>query len=312
MNPEHKYGGASRIRRIGERSVTAIAYGAAGLSFDSRLDINAQHRALREAVDSGITLIDTARAYATASEDHHNERLIGKVLCSEIAAGSVMIATKGGHYRRGAEFPVDGTPAAVKADCVGSLRALGVDTLDLFFLHKPDGQVPFEDSIGALADLQRDGLVRSVGVSNVSPAQLEVATRITRIEAVENRFDPNNSDEVAILETARSAQIAYLSYSPLALALERPEVLSDSEILRIATTHNASVQQLVLAWTLSRGPHVIPVTGATRAESIQSSAKSIEIELSESEQLVLSQIFSTVPTGSNEASIRTRSRLRRQ
>jgi aryl-alcohol dehydrogenase-like predicted oxidoreductase len=301
MNHDQISRDASRIRMIGERPVTALAYGAAALSFDSRLDIDAHSRALRAAVDVGITLFDTARAYATASEDHHNERLIGKFLRSEISAGAVVVATKGGHYRDGSEFFVDGSPDAIKSDCVGSLRALGIEVLDLFFLHKPDSQVPFEESIGALADLQRDGLIRSVGVSNISPAELEVATRITRIEAVENRFDGSNPDEVAVLETCRAAGISYLAYSPLGLATDRPHIFSNPEVLRIATAHSASVQQLILAWTLSRGPHVIPITGATRVENIQSSARSAKIELSDSEKRVLSQILDRAPTGTNSA-----------
>lgn len=268
-----------RTRALGTLSVSSIAFGGAGLTFAEHLDDARRETLLRVAVDAGCTLIDTALAYSTADERHHNERLVARALGSSIRDGSVTVISKGGHYRDGDRFPVDGRPEAIAADCRSSLGALGVDAIDLYLLHKPDPDVPLEESIGALATLREQGLVKRVGVSNVSLEELKRAQSVTVIDAVENRLDLARHDSWAVLSYATKIGMPYLAYSPLSVVGDWRCFAANEFVLALAAERHASPQQLVLAWMLVQGATVIPITGATREETIRSSAAASELQL---------------------------------
>jgi aryl-alcohol dehydrogenase-like predicted oxidoreductase len=272
-------------RSLGDLSVSSIAFGGAGLTFAEHLDDARREHLLRAAVDAGYTLIDTALAYSTADERHHNERRIARALGGSLADGSVTVISKGGHYRDGDRFFVDARPEAIAADCRGSLDALGVEAIDIYLLHKPDPDVPLEESVGALALLREQGLVKRVGVSNVTAHELRRAQAVTTIDAVENRLDLARHDSWAVLSYVTKIGMPYLAYSPLKVVEDWPRFASSDYVGALATELHASPQQLVLAWMLVQGATVIPITGATREETIRSSAAAGEIRLT-SEQAV--------------------------
>jgi aryl-alcohol dehydrogenase-like predicted oxidoreductase len=274
-----------RTRPLGDLAVSSIAFGGAGLTFAERLDDDERVALFRTAVDAGYSLIDTALAYSTAEVRHHNERLIVRALGSSIGDGSVAVVSKGGHYRDGDSFPVDARPEAIAADCRGSLAALGVEAIDLYMLHKPDPDVPIEDSVGALATLREQGLVKQVGVSNVTVDELKRAQSVTVIDAVENQLDLARHDSWGVLSYVTKIGMPYLAYSPLKVVDDWSRFGSSGFVAGLSTELNASPQQLVLAWMLVQGATVIPITGATREETIRSSAAASNIQLT-SEQAV--------------------------
>src|SRR5215213_6311053 len=171
-----------RLRKLGDAEVFPIGLGAMQMSIDGRPDEAQSIRTIHAALDAGVNLIDTADAYALdESEVGHNERLVAKALRGR--REEVVVATKGGHVRRGRAWGLDGSPAHLRAACEASLRALGTDRIDLYQYHRPDPEVPFAESVGALKELQDEGKLRWIGLSNVDVAQLEEALGIAGVVA---------------------------------------------------------------------------------------------------------------------------------
>ncbi len=181
-----------QIRTLGEVQVGAIGLGGMPMSIEGRPDEDRSIRTIHAALEAGVTLIDTADAYHIhADEVGHNESLIARALASYGGDTSgVVVATKGGHLRPGdGSWTVDGSPAHLKQACEASLKRLGVDAIGLYQHHRPDPQVPYADTIGALRDLLDDGKIRMAGISNASPAQIREAREILggRLASVQNR-----------------------------------------------------------------------------------------------------------------------------
>jgi len=270
------------VRLIGDLSVSAIALGSASWSLTGRPDAESI-KAVHAALDAGITLIDTARAYTTPSHPGLGETLVRRALAEHRAGSSVVVATKGGHYRDGDDFPIDARPEALRRDCALSRDLLGIDRIDLFFLHHPDPRVPLRASIAALAELREEGWIRHIGVSNVSLAQLEEAQSVAPIAAVQNRFSPLEQTDRAVVEVCAKTGIAYLAYNPLGngasgLAEAFPAAAA------LAARKGVSMPRLALAWLLTVSPTLIPVTGASRPESIRDSALAADLQLTEDER----------------------------
>jgi aryl-alcohol dehydrogenase-like predicted oxidoreductase len=159
-------------RTLGDAQVFPIGLGGMPLSLKGRPDEDQAIRTIHAALDAGINLIDTADAYAYDENDvGHNERLIAKALRGR--RDGVIVATKGGHTRRGQAWEVDGRPEYIRAACEASLRALETDVIDLYQYHRPDPTVPYAETMGAFRELQEEGKVRWVGVSNANAEQLE-------------------------------------------------------------------------------------------------------------------------------------------
>lgn len=275
-------------RAIGSTPVSSIALGCASLSLEHHGDPARGAAVIDAALDAGITLLDTAAAYApdartTADAAGHNERLIRRVLAARSADGPrPLVSTKGGHFRDGDAFPVDASPAALRRHCDLSLQALGVEQIDLYFLHWPDPAVPIQDSVGALDDLRREGKIARIGVSNIGLAQLTQAQRAAPIAAVQNRFSLADPSGREVLEHCAATGTAFLAYSPLRGLGQVAPALS-REIARIAESRQASAAQVALAWLLAQAPVVIPVVGATRPHNARDAAGAADVVLSAAE-----------------------------
>jgi aryl-alcohol dehydrogenase-like predicted oxidoreductase len=272
-------------RRIADLDVYPIGLGAMLLSIEGRPDEAQAIRTIHAALDAGIDLIDTADAYARdGTEIGHNERLIAKALKGR--QEDVLVATKGVHTREGTAWHLDGRPEHVRAACEASLRALGVDRIDLYQLHRPDPEVPFAETVGAFKELQDEGKVRWIGLSNVDNQQLEEALEIAEIVSVQNQLALNFTSPLAKGEVGAATErgIAFLPWSPLG-GMGRAEQTSAgvAAVREIASAHGVSPQQVVLAWLLHLGPTVIPIPGARRPETIVDSAAAAHLRLAADE-----------------------------
>jgi aryl-alcohol dehydrogenase-like predicted oxidoreductase len=268
-------------RKLAGTDVFPIGLGAMPMSLSSRPPEERSVRTIHAAIDAGVNLIDTADAYAWDENDvGHNERLIARALNGH--RDGVLIATKGGHTRRGEAWELDGSREHLRAACEASLRALDTDVIDLYQYHRPDPKIPYEESIGALKELQDDGKVRWVGVSNASIEQIEQACSIVDVVSVQNQLSleftsPLAKGEVTLCE---ERGIAFLPWSPLGGISNASDAAGEHDaVRRAADAHGVSPQQVALAWLLSLSPAIIPIPGASRPESIQDSVAALDLEL---------------------------------
>ncbi|WP_460809851.1 aldo/keto reductase [Microlunatus endophyticus] len=272
---------------IGDRPISAIGLGGAGWSLGDRVDVAQSVATIHAALDAGIRLIDTARAYTTVTDESHNEDLIALALHDHPLRDEVLVATKGGHYRAGREsFPFDGRPATLRQHCEASLSHLGVDRIGLYQLHHPDPAVPIEESVLALRELQDEGKIAMIGVSNVSLTLLRRAQSVADIVSVQNQFSLFHHEDPGLLAACAEAGIAYLAYSPLGGG-RVGELVASEPIRTIAAAHGATPIQVALAWLRSAGHPVIPIVGTRRAEAIveASGASALELDQQELAQL---------------------------
>jgi len=273
------------VRQIDGTDVFPIGLGAMPMSLSGRPPEERSIRTIHAALDAGVNLIDTADAYSVDDTDvGHNERLIAKALRGR--RDGVIVATKAGHTRPGGAWALDGRPEHIRAACEASLQALETDRIDLYQYHRPDPEVPYEETIGALKELRDEGKVRWVGLSNASVEQIDVARSIVDVVAVQNQLSleytsPLGKGEV---EHCERHGIAFLAWSPLGGIRRAGEAAGRHEAVReAAEAHGASPQQVALAWLLSLSPAVIPIPGASRPESIQDSVRAVELELAPEE-----------------------------
>jgi aryl-alcohol dehydrogenase-like predicted oxidoreductase len=279
-----------RTRTIGPVTVSAIGLGGMPMSIEGRPDEERSIRTIHAALDAGVTLIDTADAYHLhAGETGHNERLIAKALASYPRdASDVLVATKGGHLRPGdGSWTVDGSPAHLRAAAEASLKALGVDAIGLYQFHRPDPKVPYEESVGALAELLDAGKIRLAGISNASIEQIDIARRVLgdgNLASVQNQFSPAFRSSEGESRHAAEHGIAFLPWSPLG-GMGRAGRLGarHAAFQEVADAHGVSPQQVTLAWMLAKAPVVIPIPGASRPESIIDSAWAADLVLTNGE-----------------------------
>ncbi len=283
-----------QTRTLGHTTVSAIGLGGMPMSIEGRPDEDRSIRTIHAALDSGVTLIDTADAYhLKAGEVGHNERLIAKGLASYSGDTSqVLVATKGGHLRPGdGSWTIDSSPAHLKAACEASLRALGVEAIGLYQLHRPDEHVPYAESVGALKELQEAGKVRMVGISNANLEQIDIAREVLGdggLVSVQNQLSPAYRSSEGELERCAELGIAFLPWSPLGGISRAGDLGSSFEAFgKVAAAHGVSPQLVCLAWLLAKAPVVVPIPGASRPESITDSAKAAELGLTEQEMAEL-------------------------
>jgi aryl-alcohol dehydrogenase-like predicted oxidoreductase len=276
-------------RSIGNVQVGAIGLGGMPMSIEGRPDTDRSVATIHAALDAGVTLIDTADAYHIhADEVGHNETLIAQALASWGGDTSgVLVATKGGHVRPGdGSWTVNGDPAYLKQAAEASLKRLGVEAIGLYQYHRPDPGVPYADAIGALAELLDEGKIRLAGISNANPEQIRQAQQILggRLVSVQNQFSPAFRSSEPELRLCDELGIAFLPYSPLG-GIGRAGGLGErfGKFAEVARAHDVSPQRVALAWMLAKSPHVIPIPGASRPESIQDSAQAAELTLSADE-----------------------------
>lgn len=256
---------------IADRHVTGVGLGTAPFAFRDGTAAEAE-ATVHAALDAGVGLIDTALAYTRPGVESYAEHVVASALRAT-AAGRPLIATKGGHWRDGDRFPVDGRPATLRAHCEISLRTLGVDRIDLYFLHHVDPAVPLADSVGALAELRQQGKIAAVGLSNVTLAQLDEACAVTPVNAVQNQLSYASPADLPTARACAGRGLPYLAYSPLAAPSGPPLTAA----LTVARRHDASVQRVMLAWLRAQAPNIVPLVGASRPASIRDSANPLDL-----------------------------------
>lgn len=269
-------------RQIGQTGiwVHAIGLGAMPLSLDSRPEEASAIQVLHAAIDAGIDFIDTADVYCIDHHDlGHNERLIAKALRERNSGAPVYVATKGGCTRPQGRWERDGRPEHLKSACKRSLENLQVEKIFFYQLHAPDPRVPFEASVGALAELKEEGVIEHIGLSNVSAQQLKLAQQITRIESVQNRFNPfeQQSLQGGILDACKSQRVTFISHSPVGGFFSHRERVTHPILVALAAKYKTSPYNLILCWHLSKGDHVFPIPGASRVESVTNAAKAVDL-----------------------------------
>jgi pyridoxine 4-dehydrogenase len=268
---------------VGDIEVHRFGFGAMRITGDGiwgpPKDPDAARAVLRRVPELGIDFIDTADSYGPAvSED-----LIAEVLHPY---DGTLVATKGGLERTGpGEWPRNGRPEHLKQACEDSLRRLKVDRIDLYQLHAPDEKVPYEDSVGALKEVQDEGKIRHIGVSNVSVDQLATARSIVEVVTVQNRFNLADRSAEDVLDECERAGIGFIPWFPLAAGdLAAP----GGPVDEIARAHDASPGQVALAWLLARSPVMLPIPGTGSVEHLEENVAAADLELSADEVSQLS------------------------
>lgn len=263
---------------LGELRVRRLGYGAMRITGEGVWGPPADHDAaiavLRRALELGVNLIDTADSYGP----NVSEELIAEAL--HPYPKGLLIATKGGLERTGpGVWPRNGRPEHLKQACEGSLRRLKLDQIDLYQLHSPDAEVPYEESVGAIKELQDEGKIRHAGVSNVSVEQLATARSIVEVVSVQNRFNLGDRHSADVLEVCQADGLGFIPWFPLSAgSLAEP----GGAAAEIAARHDASPAQIALAWLLAK-PATLPIPGTGSVEHLEENLAAAGIELSAEE-----------------------------
>ncbi|ANI39619.1 aldo/keto reductase [Mycolicibacterium vaccae] len=268
--PTFALGGKLTVNRLGFGAMRLTGKGVWGPPADRDECL----RVLRRAVELGVDFIDTADSYGP----YVSEELIREAL---YPYDGVVIATKAGLLRTGPDVwePL-GFPAYLRQECELSLRRLGVDTIDLFQLHRIDPKFPAEDQIGELARLQQEGKIRHIGLSEVDADQLAAARAVVPIVSVQNMYNLTMRGSEAVLDVCEAEQIAFIPWFPLAAG---PLAAPDGPLQRIAAEHGATPSQLALAWLLHRSPVMLPIPGTSKVAHLEENVAAAAIALTEAE-----------------------------
>lgn len=235
-------------------------------------------RVLRRAVDLGVNFIDTADSYGP----YVSEELIREALHPYDG----VVATKAGLLRIGPdEWRPLGFPDYLRQECEMSLRRLGVDTIDLFQLHRIDPKFPLEDQVGELLSLQQEGKIRHIGLSEITVEQLDAAQKVAPIATVQNMYNLTARTAEPLLEVCEARGIGFIPWFPLAAG---PLAAPDGPLQRIAADHGATASQLALAWLLKRSPVMLPIPGTSKVAHLEENVAAAAIELSDAEFETLS------------------------
>jgi pyridoxine 4-dehydrogenase len=264
-------GGDLPVHRLGYGTMRLVgdgAWGEPGNPEECR-------RVLRRAVELGVNLIDTADAYGPEIA----ERLICEAL-HPYPAG-LIIATKGGITRQGPAKTEYVGRAGYLIQCVEmSLRRLRLDRIDLYQLHRIDPRTPLEESLGALRRMQEEGKIRHIGLSEVTPAEIEEAQKFVPIVSVQNRYSLADRRHEETLAWCEQRGIAFLPWYPMAAGkLLKPDHPSSQSLARLATRHNATAAQLSLAWLLHRSPVLLPIPGTSKVQHLEENIAAASLQI---------------------------------
>lgn len=276
----------------GAPTVSVVGYGGMHLSISGRPPEDVAVGVIHAALDAGMTLLDTADVYCLDQRDiGHNERLIARALGSWGGnRASVVVATKGGLIRPDGRWERDARPERLRRACERSLQALGVERIDLYQLHAPDHQVPFEDSVGALFDLVREGKVARVGLSNVSVAEIKAAEALGPVTSVQNRLSPffREALDTGVVSYCAARGIGFIAYSPTGGGRLTRKLPSHPVLQRLSSELGFSPHALVLAWALAQGGTVLVIPSARSETHVRDSATAGSIALSEADLRAIS------------------------
>jgi pyridoxine 4-dehydrogenase len=242
-------------------------------------------KVLRRALELGINLIDTARAYGPG----WNERLVAEAL--HPYPQGLFIATKGGVVKKSAtERHLDGSPNGLRRDCEESLKNLRVDCIDLYQLHWVDPDVPLRESVLGLARLQEEGKIRLIGLSNITLEQLEAVREIARIGSVQNRYSVLDHQADPIVDYCAGQGIAFVPYGPLGadpMKQGAPLASAEGSLAEIAKHLGATTTQVALSWLLHRAPNILPIPGTTSIAHLEENVAAAELMLTPDQSLRL-------------------------
>ncbi|MGB0590592.1 MAG: aldo/keto reductase [Myxococcota bacterium] len=261
--------------------VSCIGLGGMPMSITGRPSESDSVRVIHAALDAGMTFIDTADVYCFDHTDiGHNERLIARALRERSGSAGVFVATKGGLQRPGGDWTTNGTPEHLRSACEASLRALGVDAIALYQLHAPCDDHPFEDSVGELARLRDAGKVQHVGLSNVTVEQITIAQSILPIVSVQNRCNPHDTSawDDGVISRCEADGMAFFPYSPVG-GFGKEDIGGDATLREVGARHGVSPYEVALAWLLASSPAMLPIPGASKVSSAESSARAASLSL---------------------------------
>lgn len=275
---------------LGDLTVNRMAFGAMRLTGPGVIGEPADPAnalaVLRRAVELGVNFIDTAASYGP----HVSERQVAEAL--HPYPDDLVIATKGGlQHESAGEWIRDGRPENLRASCEGSLQRLRVDRIDLYQLHAVDPRVPIEESVGALVELQREGKIRHIGLSNVDSRQLAQAREVATIVSVQNRYNLVDRHSESVLETCEREGIAFIPWFPLGFGdLTR----GGGRLADLAASRRVTQAQVALAWLLRRSPVMVPIPGTSLLEHLEENVAAASLELTDAEYAELSRAAGAV------------------
>lgn len=260
--------------KLGDLTVNRMGFGAMRLCgpqvWGAPRDRAAAHRVLRRALELGVDFFDTADSYGPEVD----ETLIAEAL--HPYRKGFAIGTKGGLLRpRPSAWDPDGRPAHLKRALEGSLKRLKLERIDLYQLHAPDPKVPYADSVGALAEAQRAGKIRHIGVSNVSVRQLEEARRVATIVSVQNEYNLEDRASDDVLAACERLGIAFLPWYPLGAGA----ALRSSRVKKVASRIKATPAQVALAWLLARSRAILPIPGTASLAHLEENVAAAALKL---------------------------------
>lgn len=275
--------------KIGDMRVHRLGYGAMQITgkgiWGPPRDPEEAIRVLKRTIELGVDFIDTADSYGP----YVSEELIQKAL--HPYPKQLVIATKAGLVRTGPDewHPV-GRPEYLRQECLMSLRRLGVDRIDLFQLHRVDSKVPADEQYGLLRDLQKEGKVRHVGLSEVSVEQIEAARKIVPIVTVQNLYNLTNRQSEKVLEHCQTHRIGFIPWFPIASGqLANPGGVVD----RIATAVRATPAQVALAWLLQRSAVMLPIPGTSSVKHLEENCAAAQVHLTDQQ---MAELNAAAPT----------------
>jgi len=266
---------------LGDLTVNRLGYGAMRLTgpgiWGEPRDPEEARRVLRRAVELDVNFIDTADSYGP----YISEDIIHEALHPYSSHQGLVIATKAGLLRTGPDVWIPlGNPSYLRQECEMSLRRLGVETIDLFQLHRIDANFPLADQVGELVALQKEGKIRHIGLSEIDVDQLTAAQQITPIVSVQNMYNLAARTAEPLLDAATSQGIAFIPWFPLAAG---PLAAPDGPLQKVAVGHDATPSQLALAWLLKRSPVMLPIPGTSSVAHLEQNVAAAEITLSDEE-----------------------------